>query len=248
MFPIIEAVMPEINSLRKACLFCIFSWNIITVVMKNETQFQALLEKSKDCFIRYGIKSTAIDDIARELGVSKKTIYIYVDGKTDLVSLLLSSYLRRKHGELDAAIIGAENRVDAMIQMTFLFFSMLKEATPHLSEIKKHYPDCWTEFCNFCNGYCKEIVSQNLTEGIKEGIYRSTLKIDIIAQLQLCGLVGLLNQEVFPKKKYQPEDIYSEFLNYHLQGILADKGLMLLKKSKLKDKGHGIINSCGASA
>ncbi|MEM1220215.1 MAG: helix-turn-helix domain-containing protein, partial [Bacteroidota bacterium] len=44
-----------------------------------------ILSRSKRLFLRYGIRSVTMDDISKEMGISKKTLYQYVDNKADLI-------------------------------------------------------------------------------------------------------------------------------------------------------------------
>jgi len=68
-----------------------------------------ILEKAEDLFLRYGLKSVTMDDIARKLGMSKKTLYQYVENKTDLVSKIMLAHIETEKAKEDMRFSNCEN-------------------------------------------------------------------------------------------------------------------------------------------
>lgn len=204
--------------------------------MKDQ-QAKVLVQKASDMFKKYGIKSLTMDDIARELGMSKKTIYRVVDNKADLVKLVMLDYLETERAQMDSILASAKNSVDEMIQMADYFFNHLREFNAHaLNDLRKYYPETWSIYNDYRFNYVLSRINDNLAKGIEQGFYRGNMDVDVIARLYVGGIDILMNQEFFPVKNYMFINLYKEYQNYHLRGIVSEEGLKLLEQHNLFKK------------
>ena len=106
-----------------------------------------LIQQIFNLFMRNGIKSMTMDDIARELSISKKTIYKYFDDKSDLVNQVMQFHL-----DNDKRLVAefSKNDFNAIDQM----FEIAKNTTRNIKEIhpssyfdlQKYYPLAWENF------------------------------------------------------------------------------------------------------
>ena len=118
--------------------------------LKNK-QLQLLLEKSGELFKKYSIKNLTMDDVAKELGMSKKTIYTFVENKAELVKLTMENYLQEERTQLEAILKPSKNSVDEMIQMISYFFNQVREFNPSaLNDLQKYYPETWEIYNEYC--------------------------------------------------------------------------------------------------
>lgn len=178
-----------------------------------------------------------MDDIARELGMSKKTIYQHVSNKADLVYLTLESYLKEDREQLENILTQSSNSIDAMVQMAAYILNQLRDFNPYvLHDLQKYYPDSWKKLHDYRYTYFRKRILENLLEGIEQGIYRDDIHAEIISKIYIKGFENLTDQELFPSKTYAFIELYKQFLQYHLHGILTKKGLQLLEKSNLFQK------------
>ena len=175
-----------------------------------------------------------MDDVAKELGMSKKTIYTFVENKAELVKLTLTTYLQKERTEMDAILKTSENSVDEMIQMILFFFNQTREFNPSaLNDLQKYYPETYTIYMDYRHHHLLNLITKNIESGIKQGVYRTDLNADIISKIYISGFGILVNQQLFPAKKYVFIAIYKEYLNYHLRGIVSAKGLKFLEQHNL---------------
>ena len=181
-------------------------------------------------FSRFGVKNLTMDDIAKELGMSKKTIYQHVNNKADLVRLSLEEFLKEEKANLKAILASTENSVDTIIQLAYYFHGQIREFNPYvLNDLQKYYPDCWAILNDYRYSYFHTVIADNIDNGIREGLYRKDMNADIIAKIYIKGFEILLDQDLFPQKKYVFLEVYKEFLKYHLRGIVSAEGLKLLE-------------------
>lgn len=201
--------------------------------MKNPQQIH-LLQKSGELFKKYGVKSYTMDDIAKELGISKKTIYRFVENKAELVKLTMQNYLDMERQQLEAILKTSKNSVDEMIQMVSYFFNQVREFNPSaINDLEKYYPETWEIYNEYRFDFILGMITKNLESGVQQGLYRNDLNADIIAKVYIASVDVLINQQLFPSKKYVFIDTYKEYLKYHLRGIVSDKGLKYLEQDNL---------------
>lgn len=208
----------------------------ICALMKNK-RTESLLQKSRELFMKFGIKNLTMDDIARELCMSKKTIYQSVDNKAELVEKVIQNYLEEENIDLDKIYTTAGNAIDEIIAIVDYFITRMREFnSTAVYDMKKHYPDAWSLYNNYRFNNALKRVTENLERGVKDGTYRADMNTDAIARIYLGGIDNLLNPEFFPVPQYQFIEIYKEFLNYHLRGIVTEQGLKILEANNLFTK------------
>ena len=202
--------------------------------MKEGKEIKFLLTKSREMFMKYGLKNMSMDEIAKELGMSKKTIYQFVENKAELVKLTLGDHLKQDQARIESIVANSENSVAQMIQMMEYFLQVVRNFNPSaLHDMQKYYPESWDLYNNYRYRFFLGCIKDNLKNGVKEGYYRKDLDADIISKIYVFGVEILYNQEVFPTKQYMFFDIYRDFLNYHLRGIVSAKGLKYLEEHNL---------------
>lgn len=202
--------------------------------MKEEGQLKHIVLKSRELFMRNGIKNLTMDQIAKDLGMSKKTIYQFVENKSELVQLTLQNYLEEERGQMENVLKNPANSVDEMIKMIAYLLGVLQGfQASAMTDLQKYYPEAWRMYDDYRTNFMLGRIKDNLSSGVTQGYYRNDLNTDIIARIYVLAIELLINQELFPASEYEFSKIYSEFLNYHLRGIVSLKGLNYLEEHNL---------------
>ncbi len=188
-------------------------------------------------FLRNGFKSVTMDDIARELGMSKKTLYQFVDNKADLVGQVLQN-----HGEEEIAAIAAirshaDNAIDEILAIAKYAIQFLRKMGPGLMyDLQKYYRKSWEIVNEMHEEHIYKVIKSNIEWGIADGLYRSDFNIDVIAKLYVRKSMIIVDEKLFPLTSYSREALFTEYINYHIHGIASQKGLKLLKKHEAAAK------------
>jgi len=203
-----------------------------------EAKKQAILEQVAELFMRYGIKSVTMDDVAKSLKMSKKTLYQYVTDKADLVRQVMAGHCEV---EMSACEIirqnNLDNAMDELLEMTKFVTGQIKEIHPSIHyDLEKYYPEAWGEFESYKLDYIQRSVADNLERGIQQGLYRDNINIPIIARLYVYKLDMFFDPEVFPPKEFNFMDVYMEMMRYHIRGVASEKGLAYLAKKAAQEK------------
>ncbi|MCK6695092.1 MAG: TetR/AcrR family transcriptional regulator [Thermoanaerobaculia bacterium] len=193
-------------------------------------QQEKWLKRVEDLFLRYGIKSISMDDVARELGISKKTLYQFVDSKDDLVVRVLQRHIADEKAQCEQMFRNAGNAVEEMFIVMENNAQMLQQMKTNIVyDLQKYHRDAWEMMRDFQQNFLYGLVSKNLERGIKEGLYRNDFDVDIVTKLHIAMSFQLFDEDMFPQNHYPKETLFHEFLMHYLYGIVSDKGLQLLK-------------------
>ncbi len=203
-----------------------------------ETKKQAILEKVAELFMRYGIKSVTMDDVAKALKMSKKTLYTFVSDKGDLVRQVMAG-----HCDLEMAACelirenNLDNAMDELLEITKFVTAQIKNVHPSIHyDLEKYYPEAWGELEKHKLNYIYGTVVDNLNRGIEQGFYRENVNTAIIARLYVYKLDMFFDPEIFPPKEYNFLEVYMEMMRYHIRGVASKKGLEYLEKKAPQEK------------
>ncbi|MCR9171806.1 MAG: TetR/AcrR family transcriptional regulator [bacterium] len=190
-----------------------------------------ILERASTVYMRLGIKSVTMDDLARELGISKKTIYKYFDDKSDLVRSIV-----RMKTEMDQALCmncinQNGNAIDDLIQVSKLIAEHIGNVNPTVfHDVRKYHPDAWQVMENHRWGFVLNTIVNNIEKGQEEGIFRDDLNPQVIGRVYVSSMDTLFNPDIFPWPKFTFQEVYSEVIRYHIKGLVNDNGLEYLRQ------------------
>lgn len=191
-------------------------------------------------FMKLGIKSLTMDDIARHMGISKKTLYQYVTDKNDLVIKGVSLMIEHEKQLLCSANELSATAIDELIGVTKCVSSEIGEMHPSvIFDLQKYHPDAWKLLENHKKAFIHNMMLENLKRGIKEGYYRENINPEIIANIYIGMVDNILNPENPINKNMSIDKMHTEIIRYHIKGIANDKGLEYLKealKNNVNDK------------
>lgn len=196
---------------------------------------QKILQKTQQLFFRLGIKSVTMDDIAQELGMSKKTLYKYVDNKSDLVFKVLESHLLSEEEFITNLEKLDVNGIDLIVEIIkHVINSMKNLPLSAIHDLQKYYPSSWALLEDFKSCSILATMEKILKKGKGEGLFRKEIKEDLLARFYMISVEGIMNPFNFTaNKKYEFKEIYLEYIIYHLHGIVSDEGHEYLKTIKL---------------
>lgn len=170
-----------------------------------------------------------MDDVAAELGMSKKTIYQYFADKNELVCTFLRNKLKVQRSLIDELKMQSENSVDEIFKNLELVRELFLNINPILFyDLQKYHPDAWTIFQQFRNEYLYHCIESNILKGVAEGYYRENLDIDILTRLRLEQIDMVLNQQAFPPATYHAAQVMISITEHFVYGISTPAGQALI--------------------
>ena len=191
---------------------------------------EKILHKATDLFLTYGVKSVTMDDIAKELAISKKTIYTFYSTKTKLVEASTSYLFHKINSEIQTICSLEQNAIKELFMVKTLILEHLKneESSPQY-QLQKYYPDLYDSIRQKQFDSIDECISKNLKKGIEAGFYRKDLDINLITRFYFIGVIGIKNIDLFPKNEYGMPYLMKNYLEYHIRAIATEKGIKSLQ-------------------
>lgn len=189
-----------------------------------------ILKKSSELFERYGIRSVTMDDIAKELAISKKTLYNHVSDKKDLVEQVVNMHTQAF--DLENRLKGRKlNAVEEYFEVYFCIRQMVSRSHPSMDyDLRKYYPEIHKEIHDHRRVHMFEGIHDNIIRGIAEGFYRDDFNVDIITRWHILRTEDLIKSNFFSDNGLDTPEVLEEVFSYHLYAIGTQKGIVEFKR------------------
>jgi AcrR family transcriptional regulator len=194
-----------------------------------------ILERVRELFYKYGVRSISIDDICRDLGLSKKKLYQLVSSKTELVDKLLE--LERDNFKIifDNHNFEGVNAIDILLIVSRDLGERFRDVSPSMTfDLKKYYPDIYHKHIDQRIEFIYSKIQINLQKGISQGMYRDDLSIELVSRLYMKRLIDLHNPEFFPADKFSFQTLFDVMFDNFIRGIANANGIDYYEKQKRK--------------
>lgn len=192
-----------------------------------------ILNEADKLFCQYGIKSVTMDDIAKHLGMSKKTIYQYFSDKNHMVVTLIKNRLRAEEEQMAKNTCEAKNTVEEVWNAISHIKEMFSKLNPVMFyDMQKYHPDAWNAFQKFRDEQLLKCIKGNLQKGIIDGYYRSDINVDIVATMRIEQIDTIFNPNIFPAGKFDLAKVMIQLTEHYLYGICTVRGHQLINKYK----------------
>ena len=170
-----------------------------------------------------------MDEIASNLGMSKKTLYQHFENKAAIVMMVSEMQCAMEEKEIDAVCIGAKDAIDELLRVMSWVSKMLTSIAPNLiPELRKYYPEAWEIHQTHSDSHVINKLSDNIRRGIKEGLYRKDLDVELAARIRAAQIEAGFNEQYFPSLQYSQITVQRTMLEVFLFGITTEKGRALI--------------------
>jgi DNA-binding XRE family transcriptional regulator len=198
-------------------------------------ELKNILLKVRELYTKYGIKSITMDDVARELGISKKTIYQYVTDKDDLVGKFVANEIAVRQEEICKCFKTGFNAIEELFEISLFMNKLIRDQNPATDhDLKKYYLHHYQKIITVKREGTFNYILQNLKKGKEEGLYRPEIDTVIIAKLYISRVESIHLNDLFTIEEFTSTRLFTELLTYHIRGIATEKGINVLNK-KLKE-------------
>ncbi|WP_111308957.1 TetR/AcrR family transcriptional regulator [Confluentibacter sediminis] len=182
-----------------------------------------LLECSITNFTKFGSKSFTLDELASQMGMSKKTIYNYFKNKEDLVSESVGYLIKKIKNDMDSAVLQHTDPIVKIIEIYKIGFDYFKCFKPSfIFGLKKYYPKASEVFETFRNYIVYEKVYNLLLEAQSKRLFRDHVNLKLV-----CDLYFLRIDDIAYKKSnifdvYSNKELLEHLIIHNLKGICSD--------------------------
>lgn len=196
-----------------------------------------LLEQALRLFMRLGVKSMTMDDVATQLRISKKTLYEHFADKNDLVEQVVAVVCRHHRATIEAICQRGLNAIDENQEITRFIVAQIGGVHPSVQfDLQKYHPKAWSILDETERTDIHRCVSGNLRKGVRDGLYREDLDIEVITLLYITRMDATWDGHVFPPERFSIPDVLWKHFEYHIRGIASRKGIEYLEKKMKKER------------
>lgn len=179
------------------------------------------------------MRSVSMDEIANQLGISKKTIYQYYADKDSLVYEVIGMVVKSNEKDCWCRREESENAVHEV----FLVMEMVEHLLGHMNpvvmfDLEKYHPKAFTLVSEYRNKFMYNMIKSNLEIGMQQELYKQELDADVLTRYRLATVFLMFNPELFPPAKYHPLRVITEITDHFLYGVVTNKGNKLIQKYK----------------
>jgi AcrR family transcriptional regulator len=187
---------------------------------------QKILTKAETMFMQNGIKSITMDDVAKALGMSKKTLYQYVDDKNDLVNQTIRKHLMQMEALCEQVFASENNAIIQMLKIAKMMINMHQGVNPGaMFDLKKYHPETYQFFTHHKENAIQNQVVKNLQLGIEQGLYRQNINVDVTAGFYITLVMECVSSEHQLLSSIPFAEKYSELVKYNMYSLCTPKGI-----------------------
>lgn len=192
---------------------------------------EKIIHTSAELFLNFGFKSVTMDDIANEMGISKKTIYVHFENKTKLIEAVTFEVFEKICEGIDCICETSRNPIEELYDVKMYVMHYLKdEKTSPQFQLKKYYPQIYQRLHFKQFEKMHESVKESIQKGVDTQLFRPDIDVDFISRMYFNGMVGIKDETIFPQTLFTMDYLMESYLEYHLRAIVTEKGLKLLDK------------------
>ncbi len=195
-----------------------------------------IVTQATEVYMRLGIKSVTMDEMARQLGISKKTLYQYFSDKNDLVMQCIELSQEHEANVIAKILTTHSDAIDQLVAITSFIVKQFQQIHPSIIfDLNKYHPAVVKKMNCHRDEFVCGCIESNLKLGIEQGVYRENLNAEIISMMHIVMIDGLMSGAIQQMSKKKPEEVYSEFVRYHIRGIASENGLKHLHELVKKE-------------
>ncbi|MEW7289008.1 TetR/AcrR family transcriptional regulator [Aquimarina sp. 2304DJ70-9] len=190
---------------------------------------EKIVEKANDMFLNLGFKSITMDDLASEMGISKKTIYTHFQNKTKLVEATTHHLFCKINDGINAILKENLDPIEELYAIkTFVMHHLKNEKVAPIHQLEKYYPKIHQGLKAKQFEVFQQCVVDNLRRGIEKGVFRKNIDIQFISRIYFIGTNGIKDKNMFPEQIFPVTKLMDDYLEYHILGITTEKGRTIL--------------------
>jgi len=194
---------------------------------------EKIVNNALSLYSNYGIKSITMEDLCRELGISKKTLYKYVNDKQDLIRKVIKYEISMQRKAMKRVYASDMNAIDELMYVnTHIHASESIHSPTFYFDLRKYYPDIYREWIAYKRNRLYELIIRNLEKGIAEGLFRKELNPEVISKLHISRVEMLHATDLVDDEELSSAKFIDEVFTYHLHGICNKTGLEYFNRKK----------------
>ena len=192
-------------------------------------QKERIIEQAMQMFVTQGIKSVRMDDIAQQLGVSKRTLYELFGDKEGLLYLAMDRYFEKSRLERSASCADARNVLEAMFMVLGGVMDNAEVIQRLMNNLRKFYPAVYQKMASEGAAKSRRDLKEMLELGIADGLFVETFNLELAISLLYYTASAITVRKDLMLPEGMPErEAFVQIVSNFFRGISTAKGLQLV--------------------
>lgn len=184
-----------------------------------------IIETASKMFTTFGLKAVSMDDVAKSVGISKRTLYEMFSSKDELLSQCMKLHREKGREKFEAVVKDSSNDfVDIVIKILFIIKEDVRSANPvFYQDLQRfNFRSASNEHERGREETCNQFM-RLLERGVKEGYIRKNINLSLVAELFINQ--GATLKTTILHGKYATEEVLANLFLIHFRGISTEKGI-----------------------
>ncbi len=188
---------------------------------------ERMLEAARRWLFREGYQALTMDQLARDMGVSKKTLYVHFSGKEELVNEVIEAFAREILSLADD--IFSDESLSYVARLT-RFTTALSETFTRLPpgffrELQRYAPRIYRHIEELRFENIPIVFGRLIREGQRAGLVRPSVSPDFAVEFWRHAIQGVIHPDTMERLGLRPDQIFTQALNLFFGGLLTAEGL-----------------------
>ena len=198
-----------------------------------DDQMRDIIISVRELALSHGIQDVSLSQIIKKLDIRPEVMHEYFKDESDLVEKVLEFERDSFKTIFDDYNFENVNAIDILLTVSKEIASRFTSLTPSISvDLKKYYPEIYQRHFELRIEFIFEKIKINIEKGIRQGMYRDDLSIELIARLYISRLIDLHNPDFFPPDKFSFATLFEVMFENFIRGISNEEGIKYYKKQK----------------
>lgn len=196
-----------------------------------------IAEKAEALYMRFGIRSVSMENMAEELGMSKKTLYQYFADKDELVEEVVKRHTLAIREECEQIAKEAKDAVHEIFLIMQRVMEDFRNMNPMvLFDLQKFHPKGFQRFKQYKNEFLLHFIRCNIERGIAEGYYRDDVHLEIMSRFRLESMMIPFDISLYPPTQFNMAETAQLIAENFIYGLSTLEGHRLIQSYKQTEK------------
>lgn len=196
-----------------------------------------IAEKAEALYMRFGIRSVSMENMAEELGMSKKTLYQYYADKDELVEEVVKRHTLAIRIECEQIAKEAQDAIHEIFLIMQRVMEDFRNMNPMvLFDLQKFHSKGFQRFNEYKNEFLLHFIRCNIERGIKEGFYRADVHLEIMSRYRLESMMIPFDIALYPPTQFNMAETAQLIAENFIYGLATVEGHQLIQSYKQKEK------------
>lgn len=197
---------------------------------------QRIIGTANHFFSRYGIKAITMDFLAKQLGISKKTIYDFFNDKDDLVLQCVNLRILEHKNQFREIVDNSTNIIAAVYEISLKSQEIYRQTNPlFYLDLERNYPSIYDQLTHKDKFSNDATIATIIEKGIREDLFIKNINTAIVNIFWQELISFIHHQNELPEGSYQKKELIENILYPFIRGLCTPKGIILFERHFLKN-------------